>query len=118
MKLIGIKIQDLPTDTVAQTIEHHRGKPRACVRILASVRFLVSSVAFFLSLLPWQNVGRSNLDSALQNLTMLILKTTDKNKELLSIYIYISNQKIYGDTYMYIYIERDGVKEFHGLTYV
>ena len=35
--LIRIKIQDLPTDTVAQWIEHRRDKPRTWVQILASV---------------------------------------------------------------------------------
>ena len=49
--LIRIKIQDLPKDTVAQWIEHRRDKPWALVRIIASVIFFISTVAFFLSLL-------------------------------------------------------------------
>ena len=52
LKLIWIKTQDLPTDTVAQWVEHRRVKPRACVRILISVRFFICSVAFIRSLLP------------------------------------------------------------------
>ena len=72
LKLIRIKIQDLPTDTVAQLVEHRRDKPRALVRILASVIFFICAVAFFISLLPWRNVGRSNFDRGLQNSTMLI----------------------------------------------
>ena len=82
-----MKIQDLPTDTVAQWVEHRHDKPRARVRILASVRLLICSVVFFLSLLPWRSVGRSNFDRGLQNSTMLIKKTTDNYKKLLYIYI-------------------------------
>ena len=36
------------------------------VRILASVIFFICYVAFFLSLLPWRSVGRSNFDWGLQ----------------------------------------------------
>ena len=39
---------DLPIDTVAHSTERRREKPRACVRILASVGFLICYVAFFL----------------------------------------------------------------------
>ena len=35
-------------------------------RIVASVIFFICSVAFFLSLLPWRSVGRSNFDWGLQ----------------------------------------------------
>ena len=35
---------------------------RSWVQILASVIFFICSVAFFLSLLPWRSVGRSNFD--------------------------------------------------------
>ena len=62
MKLIRINIQVLPTDTVAQWVEHRRDKPWAWVRILASVISLIYSVAFFLSLLPWRSFGTSNFD--------------------------------------------------------
>ena len=48
LKLIRIKIRDLPADTVAQSVENRRDKPRAWVRILASARFLICSVASFL----------------------------------------------------------------------
>ena len=67
MKLIRIKIQDLPTDNVGQWVQHQREKPWAWVRILESVRFMFLSVKFFLSLLPWRNVGRSNFGRGLQN---------------------------------------------------
>ena len=65
MKLIGIKIQDLPTDTVAQWIEHRRDKPRAWVQILATIIFVICSVALFLSLLPnfdwgWQKSNNAD----------------------------------------------------------
>ena len=59
-------MQDLPTDTVAQWVEHRRDKPWASVRILASYIFFIFSVAFFLSLLPWRSVERSNYDWGLQ----------------------------------------------------
>ena len=52
LKLIRIKILDLPNDTVAQSVERRRDKPRAWVRILASVRFLNCSVALFLLCYP------------------------------------------------------------------
>ena len=38
-KLIRIKIQVLPTDTVAQWVEHRRDKPRTWVQILGSAIF-------------------------------------------------------------------------------
>ena len=48
-KLIRIKIQVLPTDTVAQWVEHRRDKPWTWVQILASViLFLVRLCSFFL----------------------------------------------------------------------
>ena len=53
LRLIRIKIQDLPTVTVAQWVEHLHDKPRALVVIQTSVRFFNSFVAFFLSLLLW-----------------------------------------------------------------
>ena len=46
LKLIRIKIQVLPTDTVAQWVEHRRDKPRTCVQILASVRIFIRSVMY------------------------------------------------------------------------
>ena len=86
LRLIRIKIQDLPTDTVAQWVEHRRDNPWTWVCIPASVRFFIFFVAFFLSLLPWLSVGGSNFDMDLQNSTMLIQKKTDK--KLLYIYIF------------------------------
>ena len=48
-KLIGIKIQVLPTDTVAQLVEHRCAKPRTWVQILASVIFFIFPLrSFFL----------------------------------------------------------------------
>ena len=67
-KPISIKIQVLPTDTVAQSVEHRCDRPRTWVRVLASVMFFICSVAFFLYLLPWRSVGRSNFDWGLHRL--------------------------------------------------
>ena len=69
--------RDLPADTVAQLVERLRVKPRACVEILASVRYLICSVAFFLSLLPWRSVGRSNFDWGLQK-----INNADSNNDI------------------------------------
>ena len=52
LKLIRIKIRDLPADTVVQSVERRRDMPIAWVRILAGVRFLIRSVAFFLICYP------------------------------------------------------------------
>ena len=57
--------------TVAQWVEHRRDKPRTWVQILASVYFFICSVAFFLPLLPWRSVGRSNFDWGLQKLDIV-----------------------------------------------
>ena len=46
-KLVRTKIRDLPADTVAQSVECRRDKPSAWVQILARVRFLFCSFAFF-----------------------------------------------------------------------
>ena len=87
-KLIGIKIQVLPTDTIAQWVEHRRDKPRTWVQILASVVFFICSVSFFLSLLHRRSVGRSNFDWGLQK-----LNNVDSNSNIQlwknAIYIYI-----------------------------
>ena len=72
-----IKIGDLPTDSIAQSVERLRDKPKAWVRILAIVRFFICSV-FPLFSDNWRNVGRSNLDRVLHNLIMLILKRNKK----------------------------------------
>ena len=37
LKSMRIKIQDLPTNTVVQWVDHRHDKPWACVKILASV---------------------------------------------------------------------------------
>ena len=47
LKLMRANILDLPYDTVAQSVEHRHDKPKAMVRIPASVRFFICSVAFF-----------------------------------------------------------------------
>ena len=63
-----IKIQVLPTDTVAQWVEHRRDKPRVPGSNLGKCHIFLF-VVFFLSLLPWRNVGRSNFDWGLQKLS-------------------------------------------------
>ena len=70
------KIQDLPTDTVAQWVEHRRDKPRKWVQFLASVIFLICSVAFFLSLLPGEALEGQISTGVCKNSTMLIQITT------------------------------------------
>ena len=55
-KLIRITIWDLPADTVVRSVERRRDKPRAWVRIQASVRFLFCSVAFFLLCYPCEAI--------------------------------------------------------------
>ena len=69
-KLIRIKIQDLPTDIIAQWVEHRRDKPRTWVQIITSVIFFICSVALFLSLQPWRGVGMSNFNWGLQRLNV------------------------------------------------
>ena len=98
-KLIWIKIQVLPTDAVAQWVEHQCDKPRSWVQILASVIFLFCSVAFFLSLLPDEALGGPISTGVCKNLTMLIQITTYRYEKLLC-YIYI----IYIWHIAYIYI--------------
>ena len=51
-KPMRIKIQDLPPDTVDQSLARRRNKPRACVLILAIVRFFICSIAFFILCYP------------------------------------------------------------------
>ena len=46
-KLVCINIRDLPAVTVAKSVERRRDKPKAFVRILASVRFFVCYVEFY-----------------------------------------------------------------------
>ena len=103
-----IKIQVLPTDTVAQWVEHRRDKPRTRVQIIASVTFFICSAAFFLSLLPWRSVGRFNFDLDLQKRNnvdssndMQILKITMLKIES-SVDIHGKNMYIY----IYIYAEQ------------
>ena len=107
-KLIGIKIQVLPTDTVVQWVKHRRDKPRTCVQILASVIFFICSVAFFLSLLPWRSVGRPNFVWDLQNLAMLIQITTYRYKKLLC---YKYNE-------LWTFIEKNAVSKTHTHIYI
>ena len=47
------------------------------ILILASVNFLFAPFAFFLSLLPWRSVGRSNFDWGLQK-----LNNVDSNNDI------------------------------------
>ena len=73
LKLIRIKIRDLPADTVAQSAKRRRDKPNAWVRILASVIFYLFRCVLS-TLLTWQSIGRSNFDRGLHNLVMLTQK--------------------------------------------
>ena len=55
VELVGdlkLKMRDLPADTVAQSVERLRYKQKDWVRILASVRCLTCSAAFFLLCYP------------------------------------------------------------------
>ena len=52
LKLIRIKIRDLPADAVAQSVERQHDKLKTWVQILASVRCVICSVAFFLLCYP------------------------------------------------------------------
>ena len=52
----------LPTDTVAQLVERRCDKPKVLGSNPSCVIFLICSVVFFLSLLAWRSVGRSNFD--------------------------------------------------------
>ena len=52
LKPKGIKILELPVDTVAQLIERLRDNLKTWVRILACVRFFIYSVPFLLLCCP------------------------------------------------------------------
>ena len=78
-----IKIQDLPTDTVAQWVEHRRDKPWSCVQILASDIFFICSVAlFFLSASLAKRWKVHFRQTFTKNSTMLIQITTYKYEKL------------------------------------
>ena len=66
-----MKIRELPADTVFQLVERLHDKLETWFKILASVRFLCSSIAYFL-LCYLRSIGRSNFDRGFHNLTMLI----------------------------------------------
>ena len=80
LKLIKIKILDIPTDTVAQSVEPRktcRGpgfNPIECQ--IFNLFFCILS-----SLLPWRSIGICNIDRGLHNFIMLIKKQR-KNKIL------------------------------------
>ena len=57
-----IKRQVLPTDNVALWVEHRRDMPKDLGSTPSERHIVNFSVAFFLSLLPWRSVGRSNFD--------------------------------------------------------
>ena len=78
MKMIMIKIRDLPDDTVAQSVEHRCDKLRTWVQILASVRFFYLFRCVLSSQLPMRSVGRSNFDKGFHNLITLIQKRHTK----------------------------------------
>ena len=79
LKPIGIRILDLPTDTMVlptdtmvQSVEHWHDKPKVWVCILVSATFFICSIAFFLSMLPWRSVGMFNFDWGLHKCIILI----------------------------------------------
>ena len=57
-----IKIQVLPSDNVAQCVEHRRDMLKDLSSNSSECNFFICSVVFFLSLLPWRSVGMSNFD--------------------------------------------------------
>ena len=59
-RLIPFFIRHLPADTVAQSVERRRDKPRAWVQILASVRVCICTVAFFLLCYPCEALEGPN----------------------------------------------------------
>ena len=70
---------------------------------IASVIFLICSVAFFLSLLPLRSFGRSNFDWGLQKLT-----NVDSNNDIqilkITMLCICTSIYIYGYIYIYPYI--------------
>ena len=72
MKLVRIKIRDLPSDTVGQSAERRRDKPNAWVRIQASARFFICSGAFFPLCYSGKALQGPILTRGLHNLIMLI----------------------------------------------
>ena len=52
--LVKIGPRDVPTDTIAQSEEHLRDKPRAWVQIQGNVRFFICSVVFYLLCCPFE----------------------------------------------------------------
>ena len=78
-------MQDLPTDTVAQCVEHRRDKPKTWDQILASVIFFICSVplrSFFLCYHGDALEGPIS-SGACKTSTMLIQITTYKYEKLL-----------------------------------
>ena len=65
----------MPADIVAQSIEDLRVKLKAWVRILAIVRFFISSVAFLLQFNAGEALG-IQCRQRLHNFIMLIKKQT------------------------------------------
>ena len=49
LKLIQIKILDMPADTILLSVEHRRYKLMPWVQILASVRFIIFPLCSFFS---------------------------------------------------------------------
>ena len=83
-----IKFPDLPTDNVAQWVEHRLDMPWAWVRIIASVRFFIRSVKFFHYYPDEAPEGPISTAVSQKHSTMLIQKTSDKYTKLHCIYIY------------------------------
>ena len=86
-KLIRIKIQVLPTDTVGQWVDHRRDKPWTCFRILASVIFFICSVGLFLICYSGEALEGPISTGVCKNSTMLTQITTYKYKKYYAMYI-------------------------------
>ena len=81
--IIRIKIQVLPTDSVAQSVEHRRDKPRTRVQILASVIFLFAPLRSFFLCYTGEALEGKISTGVCKNSAMLIKTTTYKEQKLL-----------------------------------
>ena len=100
-----IKIQVLPTDAVAQWVEHRRDKPRTWVQILASAIFLFVPLRSFFLCYPGEALEGPISTGVCKNSTMLIQIVTYKYEKLLC-YIYIL---MHSEIYMEKMAQKDRV---------
>ena len=77
MKLITIKIRDLPADNMDKSVERRRSKPKATARILAIVRFLFVPLRSFFSTTLAKRL-KAQCRQGLYNLVLLIRKRHKK----------------------------------------